>query len=937
MRTLRVLYLFAGAQRKADVREHLQDLCRTDSVGLHFEEIDVLRDPIKHNLLDDSVWQSVLDQISAKKFDVVITTPPCDTFSRVQWSNSAGPRPVRSRQYPWGFPWLSGKNLKRCEAGNTLVRRSFEAMWTAFQAKAGTLLEHPEDLGQTDTAQPASIWCLPEYLELHKKMNIISGALHQCQFGTDYSKPTRLAGTLRGLGRLPYVGLPVFNRSGRYLGPLPRSCGHVHQTKLVGTENGVFRTKPTSSYPPRMCRFLAEMVWEHFQSSSQQRCAGGSQLQEELTDMDQTQKFVPVGEVFENVFENNPVETEAAPEEGSTSEEDEDGDPKPKLQDHLGGGGNAMSVFWSGKQREMHDGAGLCSPGRWPPERRKMNSSNFCLMLRFRFKLLLRKHLTNHREVILKLAVGKFDSSPFPDLLIEEARADWFKTLREDDCKDSEIMDQVQPNQPFFLVAIRESLRLSGDPDWKFFEKLRRGVPVTGKYPRTPAVFERKKKWRKLDETDFKEDMSNYKSVSGIEHLLEEQFVMEEAEGLMYRMSEEEARERFPDLRVAAQGAISKSDGTFRVVHDGTHGVRVNHEIKVRDQTRMPTIANMKACMEYASDIQGPHLSVQLDVKKAHRRFLHLEDHHGMLACRLQQGTIWFSRVGTFGVGCAGYYWGREAAGIARLAWYVNNLVNMWQLLYADDLRITAEGKDKDESLLLMMLIWVVCGTPFSWPKTKGGLVNEWVGYMLDYARFEVGISEKRCYWLILWIKDIVDGKSFLVRAMAEGLGRLSYCCGALEYGRPFLGPVFAWVAAAPSGAFLPAPAYVRLTLRWVSDQLQRGKRMVSVRRPAQGTVMFKADAKGEDHRVVLGGYEIIQGQLGRWFSFEVSQEEAPWLFKKRKSSSTISAGELLASLTCILLFVDEGKDERRMQGTVAVTGATDNLGHSYIVSKHDH
>ena len=109
---------------------------------------------------------------------------------------------------------------------------------------------------------------------------------------------------------------------------------------------------------------------------------------------------------------------------------------------------------------------------------------------------------------------------------------------------------------------------------------------------------------------------------------------------------------------------------------------------------------------------------------------------------------------------------------------------------------------------------------------------------------------------------------------------------------------------------------------------------MVSVRRPAQGTVMFKADAKGEDHRVVLGGYEIIQGQLGRWFSLEVSQEEAPWLFKKGKSSSTISAGELLASLTCILLFVDEGKDERRMQGTVAVTGATDNQGNSYIVSK---
>ena len=47
--------------------------------------------------------------------------------------------------------------------------------------------------------------------------------------------------------------------------------------------------------------------------------------------------------------------------------------------------------------------------------------------------------------------------------------------------------------------------------------------------PRTPAVFERKQKWRKLDETDFDTNPENYKSVSGHEDALEKQLLEEEA------------------------------------------------------------------------------------------------------------------------------------------------------------------------------------------------------------------------------------------------------------------------------------------------------------------------------------------------------------------------------------------------------------------------
>ena len=64
-----------------------------------------------------------------------------------------------------------------------------------------------------------------------------------------------------------------------------------------------------------------------------------------------------------------------------------------------------------------------------------------------------------------------------------------------------------------------------------------------------------------------------------------------------------------------------------------------------------------------------------------------------------------------------------------------------------------------------------------------------------------------------------MDDGLVLVRHMAEGLGRLGFAAGILEWARPFLAPMYAWTAAAPGGAVLPLPSVVRLTLTWLVDQ----------------------------------------------------------------------------------------------------------------------
>ena len=68
--------------------------------------------------------------------------------------------------------------------------------------------------------------------------------------------------------------------------------------------------------------------------------------------------------------------------------------------------------------------------------------------------------------------------------------------------------------------------------------------------------------------------------------------------GQVLRLSEEEARQKFPALTVASLGAIKKEkpggEVTARILFDGTHGIDVNTRIRIRDQERAPIAADVK-------------------------------------------------------------------------------------------------------------------------------------------------------------------------------------------------------------------------------------------------------------------------------------------------------------------------------------------------------
>ena len=130
----------------------------------------------------------------------------------------------------------------------------------------------------------------------------------------------------------------------------------------------------------------------------------------------------------------------------------------------------------------------------------------------------------------------------------------------------------------------------------------------------------------------------------------------------MEKMSPKTFRERFgKNTAIAALAVIVEDEekDKKRLIHDATHGVRVNHRIKCRDKLE-------------AMDRKERPFSIVGDIKKAHRRFKHLAKQQGFLACQLDardgpvgqldNSCVCINKVGTFGVNCASYWWTRVAA-----------------------------------------------------------------------------------------------------------------------------------------------------------------------------------------------------------------------------------------------------------------------------------
>ncbi len=651
-------------------------------------------------------------------------------------------------------------------------------------------------------------------------------------------------------------------------------------------------------------------------------------------------------------------ETIAARQERHADEDTEaDSDAEPHGAGPRGRG-DCMHVGSFEKRRALCDGGGLCSLGRWPPWDRPEPAHPRLLAVREIGLKGVRAWCTSTgasvEELFTRLARGEVSQDPWPPQLLSELTNEALSLFDDGDQPSA----RARPGDREQLVHVRllqALLRDAADPDVNGMNHFARGVRlgVNVRMPRTPAVYAQKRHWKLPDQYHAHHHYGhdtvgvwrdNYRSVTAHASLIQEQLEEHAQRGLALRMTPADAQRRFPGLSIVSMGAVAKVESPtraedLRLVMDGTHGVHLNTHTKPRDQDRCPTAADVKRVQREQGRSRRA-LGLAVDVKEAHRLPPIHQDDWRHLACRVHpEGPIYIYMYGVFGFAASAYWWSRLGGAALRLLHHLApRAAELWLLMMADDIKIESTSTSSQLWILWVIVILRLLGIPLSWHKIQGGSEITWIGYSIQLSPLAVGISASRAAWASAWMLRAARDGAIDVGELRSVVGRLAFVAGALEYERPFLSPLFTFLAIHPGRGIRELPTYVRLVLKFLAMRLQERRYYPSVVARTRQSQPFRVDAHAEGDEVGIGGWIPWVSDAGdvvlersRWFSVRLDRVSAPWAFYRGQPYKAIAALEALAVLVG---FMALGAPELPHHDAVAlVPGFTDNRGNKYALT----
>jgi hypothetical protein len=621
-----------------------------------------------------------------------------------------------------------------------------------------------------------------------------------------------------------------------------------------------------------------------------------------------------------------------------------------------GGFGSPRQCQQPGKERQFHDGAGLSSMGRWDADKRIWSETPFWKELRKETLDMVLQHVGDERKLnraCFEMAVRGEDGCDIVrnEELKNKIRSLWISLLKKHG-STQEGLDTCAEGQPFFLRLMKELLAFSGDVDREFLLEGEVGFPVgvLTPLPRTPHVYEEQTSWRLEEEPLMREEVwrSNYQSVDQHTEFVYNHFDEECAEGLMEKLTLQQARDKYGDKIAVSSLAVLVEDnhqGKRRIIHDATHGTLVNNRIRCRDKVRSPSAREKQYLLALFKQQNKSVCSLVGDISKAHRRFLHAPNERGLLACKVQEGDsfIYVNKVGTFGVACASYWWSRiSGAGVRLIHELLGRDMAIEILIFADDIEAIAADAGGRRGITLCFLYMSILGFPFKWAKQRGGLRVAWIGLFTDYPTYRIGLSPSRAEWMRNWVLEMASSGVTTSKNFEQGLGRLGFAALALGWERPFLGPLYSWAAAVRNKpGRLRIPAMIRAILFFLGSRVEEGGQLqepppLTDRNNEGQQLLFYTDAKATEHTehgAWIGGYkQDAKGAILEWFSEEVPHSWADWMTYKKDPKRVIATLELLASLVAVKLWMPRGKEH--VKAKCCLKGMTDNLGNTFAISK---
>ena len=213
-----------------------------------------------------------------------------------------------------------------------------------------------------------------------------------------------------------------------------------------------------------------------------------------------------------------------------------------------------------------------------------------------------------------------------------------------------------------------------------------------------------------------------------------------------------------------------------------------------------------------------------------------------------------------------------------------------WHMLVADDFLLEAGESDYRFAILSFFILAAVLGVPLSWHKTLGGDVLVWVGFELLLESRKDGISQRRAEWFVRWSSEVASVPTVHMRSFEEGLGRIMFVAGALEYERPFLGPLYKFLTMHPRDSVRRVPPYVAFILEFLSRTVLEDRHYDCNEFLVKSGVAPRVDAQASDSRTGIGGGRGGSRMLEPMVkSICGSLPGSPWRYLDRRSPGSMS------------------------------------------------
>lgn len=207
---------------------------------------------------------------------------------------------------------------------------------------------------------------------------------------------------------------------------------------------GGIHTSPTAAYPDGMCAFIAQTIFNDWSNNlgnapygmggpftsgiKRERKPSRTVVITDQEDYEETKRLdkIGTGRPIKDPLELPKPEKSILPQEDTSEEESELGGlRRPRKGEGWWGMGHTLLPLRKGVPQPFVDGAGLCSPGRWPPGRLRLPSNDLAHKLQgivqkglidFERRLKNEKKPRDLRHLLCAISVQRIEENPFERL-----------------------------------------------------------------------------------------------------------------------------------------------------------------------------------------------------------------------------------------------------------------------------------------------------------------------------------------------------------------------------------------------------------------------------------------------------------------------------------------------------------------------------------------